>query len=98
MKSLAFAMAAATMAASMSAYGAQVFCNGKKVLTQAEIASAVEGKYICGSSGGNSWNELHAGGTITDYKLGPSSRVDPPKVVGSYAIGSDVDGGIITDS
>jgi hypothetical protein len=44
-----------------------------------------------GTVDSDTWNELHqgttaAGGSILDYKRGPSDAIDPSKVVGTYAI------------
>lgn len=65
--------------------------HAQTTLTGAQIQTLLVGKYACGSSGGDSWNETLAGGpsgTVTDYKKGPTDPVDPSVQVGTYAINS----------
>jgi len=64
-----------------------------------DIAALVLNKYVCnGVWPNNTWNELHNGTTITDFKKGPSDPVDPSTVVGTYSISplSNAANGIIT--
>jgi hypothetical protein len=70
-------------------------CAGLPNLTGGRIATLVAGNYTCvGSSPNATWNELLTGsatGTVTDYKLGPSSPTDPTTQVGTYAVsGADI--------
>jgi hypothetical protein len=60
-------------------------------LDQAGVTALVVGKTACYPVGGPPWEnqEYLAGGTITDYKKGPSDPVDPQKVVGGYTINGD---------
>ena len=54
-----------------------------------QIKNLLVGKYACGSSGTEKWDEILAGtnsGSVTDYKKGPSDPRDPSAVVGSYTI------------
>lgn len=50
------------------------------------VANALSGKTVCAISGSQKWQEYHqAGGTLIDYKKGPSDPVDPTKTVGSWS-------------
>jgi hypothetical protein len=64
------------------------------------IQAAVLNKYVCvGASPNATWNELHSGssgGSVIDYKLGPTSPTDPTATVGTYAITSIGKDGVIT--
>jgi hypothetical protein len=73
-------------------------CNGLQVLKGKDINAlfAGSGQYTCGSFNGESWNELHANGSITDYKKGPTDRVDPSVQVGTYSVAMG-DVGQLTD-
>ena len=54
-----------------------------------QIKNLLVGKYACGSSGTEKWDEILVGGntgSVTDYKKGPSDPSDPTAVVGSYSI------------
>jgi hypothetical protein len=53
------------------------------------LQSALDGNYACGSQGSASWNELHSGGILTDYKKGPTDKIDPTATVGTYTIGNN---------
>ncbi len=66
-------------------------CTGAQ-LGQAAIGALVTNRYVCvGASPNAQWNELHTGGKVIDYKLGPSDPVDPSDTVanptGTYVIG-----------
>lgn len=60
----------------------------------------LEGQYACGSSGGETWDELHSGGLVLDYKKGPNDPVDPSDTAshptGSYAYSSSGTDGTVT--
>jgi hypothetical protein len=56
------------------------------------LQSALDGNYACGSQGSESWNELHSGGILTDYKKGPTDKIDPTAPVGIYTISSNNEG------
>lgn len=59
-------------------------------MNQSAVQSLVTNQYVCGSIGGDSWNELHqAGGVLQDYKKGPTDPVDPSAVVGNWTVNSD---------
>ena len=77
-------------------------CPGVPNLTTTQIANLVPGNYTCvGAFPSATWNELLSGsagstsGTVTDFKLGPTSPTDPTQQVGTYAI-SGVDFGVLT--
>ena len=59
-------------------------CGGfNGVKTAADIQTLLAGKYACVH---NQWNELHSGGTLIDFKKGPSDPVNPSEQVGTYTI------------
>ena len=60
------------------------------------LAGLLTNKMVCGSVGGEVWQELHSGGAtgqLRDYKKGPSDPVDPStpvgSSVGSYTVNTD---------
>jgi len=52
------------------------------------VATAIFGKTVCATIGSQKWQEYHGGGltggSLIDYKKGPSDPVDPTKTVGSW--------------
>jgi hypothetical protein len=69
-------------------------------LTPVQIETLIGGQYACvGSSPTAQWNELHTGsassstGSMVDYKLGPTDKVDPSTTVGTYRISAGPLGG-----
>ena len=59
-------------------------CGGfNGVKTAADIQTLLAGKYACVH---NQSNELHSGGTLIDFKKGPSDPVNPSEQVGTYTI------------
>lgn len=49
------------------------------------VASAISGKTVCATLGGQKWQEYHhPGGSLIDYKRGPSHPIDPTKTVGTW--------------
>lgn len=58
----------------------------------ATIASLnLPGKMVCAQRGSDRWQEQHngtasVGGTVVDFKKGPSDPVDPSKLVGSWRV------------
>jgi hypothetical protein len=65
-------------------------CTGAGKLSATQISSLLFGRWACGHSGTEKWNELHSGGQILDYKKGPSDPVDPSatpaRPTGNYTI------------
>ena len=58
-------------------------------LTGNQLRNLLNTKYACvGTYPNAQWNELHTGGTVTDYKLGATDPKDPSTVVGSYSVTS----------
>jgi hypothetical protein len=50
------------------------------------VANAISGKTVCATSGSQKWQEYHqSGGSLIDWKKGPSDPVDPTKTVGSWS-------------
>ena len=66
-------------------------CTATNQLTAAQLVTLLGGRMACAQLGSERWQEWHdsATGEVTDYKLGPGNAVDPPKVVGSYAVNAD---------
>ena len=64
------------------------------------IGNVTNNKYTCvGVSPNASWNEKLSGGSVTDYKLGPTDPIDPSVPVGTVAVSGANDnnvGGVIT--
>ena len=81
---------------------AAVPCAPGARMSSTQISTLVVGNYTCvGTFPNATWNELLSGGTITDYKLGPSSVTDPSQVLGTYTIGGQDNndpGGTVTYS
>lgn len=58
-----------------------------KQMTQAQLGTLLTNRYACvGTSPTAQWNELHSGGNVIDYKLGPAHPTDPTATVGTYVI------------
>ena len=59
-------------------------------LTGPQIRNLLSSKYACvGVFPNATWNELHTGvfgGTVTDFKKGPTDPIDPSTIVGNYAV------------
>ena len=52
----------------------------------ANTTTLLTGQYVCAKRLPDTWQELHqAGGALYDWKLGPSSAMDPVKLVGSWS-------------
>lgn len=50
------------------------------------VANALSGKTVCATLGSQKWQEYHQpGGSLIDYKKGPSDPVDPTKTVGTWS-------------
>lgn len=90
MRSFAALLALATLPGLAAAQACS--CGAGTSLQQpSAVAALLGGKTVCATSGGERWQELHsgttaAGGTLTDYKKGPSDLVDPSMVVGSWKV------------
>jgi hypothetical protein len=73
---------------------AMAACTGNTRQNFNQLVGLLPGKYVCSKHGGNDWQwqELHVGaagstsGDLLDYKKGPTDKVDPSKVVGTWAI------------
>lgn len=68
-------------------------CDASTRLNQTGIINALQGNTVCGVPGANytgspndRWQEGHiAGGSLNDYKRGPTDKVDPTQVVGNWS-------------
>jgi hypothetical protein len=84
------------MAWSPAAHAQQPSCpcdsSATRTPTVLALTQLLSNKMVCGSSGGDSWQEWHNGsssGPVVDYKLGPGDPVDPSTTVGSFTINAD---------
>jgi len=67
-------------------------CDPGHRMSLSQINAAVIGNYTCvGAFPNATWNELLIGGTVVDYKLGPTSTTDKSTQVGTYATGGSDD-------
>lgn len=60
-------------------------------LKDTEIQTLVGGKTLCATKDSERWQEFHSGttgGSLIDYKKGPSDPVDPTSTVGSWSTGN----------
>lgn len=81
-------------AVSASPYQGFPVCDGSSPaqcnLSAGQIqALLVGGTYACGAQSRQQWDEFLTGGssgTIADYKKGPSDKIDPTVIIGTYAI------------
>lgn len=93
MKFHRFLLAAVAMTMLSGLSQAQNNCScggGARIAPDTSIATLLGGKTVCASLGAEQWQEYHsgstpAGGSLTDYKKGPSDPVDPSKAVGSWS-------------
>ena len=70
-------------------------CASGTLISQIQIQNLLTSKYACvGTPPTASWNELHSGGSVIDYKLGPTHAVDPSKTVGSYSFSGQAIGAV----
>ena len=61
-------------------------CTGP-ALNQADLNAAVSGNTVCAVRSSERWQEFHQrGGSLIDYKRGPTSRTDPSQAVGSWSV------------
>ena len=59
-------------------------CDASKI-QRTDVATLVTGKTACATRGSERWQEFHqAGGSLIDYKLGPTSTTDPSEKVGTW--------------
>lgn len=66
---------------------AQAPCAAGQRLNQTALSSTFPGNTLCAQRGGDKWQEQHrTGAQLWDYKLGPTSTVDPTKQVGTWSI------------
>jgi hypothetical protein len=96
MKTIPLGFAALIAMGATSAFAA---CSDT-ALTAAQLHTLLDGNTACYPAGGGpNWTnqEAHSGGTITDYKKGPSDPIDKSTQVGSYSIGG-TDVGSVTYS
>lgn len=62
-------------------------CDASKIV-RTDVAALVTAKTACAMRGNEKWQELHqAGGSLIDYKLGPTSKTDPSEKVGTWLAG-----------
>jgi len=61
-------------------------CSGNS-LNQTQLRDLLSGKTVCATLGNDKWQEEHrVGGDLWDYKLGPSSTMDPSEKVGTWSV------------
>ena len=70
-------------------------CGGGTRVTGPALVNLLAGRTVCGTAGGDQWQEFHSGATanggpLIDWKLGPGHPVDPTTQVGTWSI-ADVD-------
>ena len=62
-------------------------CDASKI-QRTDVATLVTGNTACATRGSERWQEFHqAGGSLIDYKLGPTSTTDPSEKVGTWLAG-----------
>ncbi len=78
----------AAMMLAFVAKGAMAACSGPAVqVTEEALDTLLNNSTVCASRGGESWQEEHhAGGVLTDYKMGPNDTVDPTKQLGNWVM------------
>ena len=87
MKQLIFT--GALLLASAMTGEAMAQCTTGRVNSVSALTTLLSGNTICVSNGAGGWDsqEEHiAGGVLMDYKKGPSDRVDPTKVLGTWHV------------
>ena len=63
-------------------------CDASKI-QRTDVATLVTGKTACATRGSERWQEFHqVGGSLIDYKLGPTSTTDPSEKVGTWVAGA----------
>lgn len=68
-------------------------CSTGVEISRTQVTNLLTNKYACvGTPPNASWNELHSGGNVIDYKLGPTDPVDPSKTVGTYTFSGQTTG------
>ena len=61
------------------------------------VANAISAKTVCATIRNQNWQEYHnPGGTLIDYKRGPSHPVDPSKRVGTWGTSGNGDSSQVT--
>lgn len=86
MSTKAIAAACALLGGVLGMSSAGAACSGDR-LNQTQLATAFSGNTVCAVRGGDRWQEFHQpGGTLIDWKLGPSHPVDPTDPVGTWSI------------
>jgi len=56
-------------------------------VTGTALTTLISGRTVCATQGTDKWQEQHqVGGTLSDYKKGPTDPVDPTKQVGNWSI------------
>ena len=62
-------------------------------LNGGQMRSQIVGSTVCAARGSDRWQEFHqSGGSLIDYKMGATDKVDPSKAVGTWSI-QNVGGG-----
>ena len=84
-------LVAAFLAMASQASAQTCSCNGALTrVTGTALSTLIVGQTACATLGGSSWQSYHqSGGSLIDYKKGPSDPVDPTKVMGTWSINSD---------
>lgn len=71
-------------------------CNGGQLKNE-EVSIAISGKTVCATLGSQKWQEYHtSGGSLIDYKKGPTHPVDPSKQVGTWGTGGTGGNSLVT--
>lgn len=70
-------------------------CGSGTRVVEPQLTVLLANRTVCGSAGGDSWQEFHSGSTasggpLIDYKKGPQDAVDPTQTVGTWGVSNDV--------
>ena len=65
-------------------------CAANTKVTGSALSTLFTGSTVCATRGTEKWQEQHrSGGTLWDYKKGPTDKVDPSKQVGTWSIAAN---------
>lgn len=83
-------LASIVLLAGISGEAIAVDCRATTRITNAALATLIQGKTVCAALGAEKWQEFHSGtsGTannLIDYKKGSGHAVDPTGPVGSWS-------------
>lgn len=75
--------------AGISGEAMAVDCSPSTRITDAALATLIQGKTVCATQGAEKWQEYHSGSSgvannLIDYKKGPGHAIDPTGPVGMW--------------